>query len=159
MVYSFIRPVFNFTREKGTWCFHGWSYQVKVFSYGHPKAKNTSEVGNLISELWAPNANEGVYLLLFLSSPLKCNLGFQKTSEQGVCTDDASLPSVQLSGCHIDSPHASIRKARQVIIVNKKPIQWRTGSFSSKAEYHYSMNGSIIYSRAITCSDEAMLIG
>lgn len=60
---------------------------------------------------------------------------------------------------HIDSPHASIRKARQVIIVNKKPIQWHTGSFSSKAEYHYSMNGSIIYSRAITCSDEAMLIG
>jgi len=43
--------------------------------------------------------------------------------------------------------------------VNKKPIRGSTGSFSSKVEYHYSMNDSIIYSRAITCSDEAMLIG
>lgn len=64
-----------------------------------------------------------------------------------------SLPSQTCSRCTFN------RKARQVIIANKKPILQSTGSFSRKVEYHYSMNDSIIYSRAITCSDEAMLIG
>lgn len=68
-------------------------------------------------------------------------------------------PAPGFQRAHTDSLGASTSKARQVIIANKKPIRRSTGSFSSKVEYHYSMNDSIIYSRAITCSDEAMLIG
>lgn len=105
--------------------------------------------------------NRGGLLLLFQCFPHWREVCFQKARcTRYLCRrcysgqpPALSLPSQTCSLCTFN------RKAGQVIIANKKPILQSTGSFSRKVEYHYSMNDSIIYSRAITCSDEAMLIG
>lgn len=155
-------PHLTSPERKACWC---WNNRVKAVSKCTPQShENPSQVSNLICKLQESHATAGLYLLLppLCFHHFTAASAFRRQGEYGWClwTRCSSVqPPAFSSASQTCSPRASVSEARQVIIANKKPILRRTGSCSSKAEYHYSMNDSIIYSRAITCSDEAMLIG